>query len=174
MIISSQPLPPPVINSISGSGTYFNRVIGLSFSSATWPSSNRAYFLPFTLDMPIVATKLFVANGATASGNFDIGIYDDSGTRIVSTGSTAQSGTSDLQVVDITDTLIGPGQFFLALAFDNTTATVFRANLASGSDPQAIGEYTQNSAFALPASATFATAASQFWPLFGLATVTTV
>jgi hypothetical protein len=57
---------------------------------------------------------MLVLNGATASGNMDVGIYDYAGTRLVSSGSTAQSGTSAFQDFDITDTLLGPGIFYLA------------------------------------------------------------
>lgn len=144
---------------------------GISLSgatSATWPAANRALFYPFTLSEPVIAVKLFVLNGATASGNIDAGIYDRTGNRIVSTGSTAQSGTSVIQEFDITDTLFGPGTFYLALVMNNTTGTTFRQTTSSGSFAST-GACQMASAFPLPATATFANT----WhapPVFGLTT----
>jgi len=99
-------------------------------ASGTWPAANRAIFIPFRLTQTVTVTLMWVFNGATVNGNFDIGIYDKDGTRLVSNGVTAQVGVNQIQTVDITDTVIGPGLFYMALAFDNTVATVFRSNLA--------------------------------------------
>ena len=92
-------------------------------------------------------------NGATVSGNVDMGIYSAGFTKIGSSGSAAQSGTNALQAVDITDTWIGPGDFYFGIACDNTTATFF-ANNAGVPLLQAAGGLMQASAFALPANAT--------------------
>jgi hypothetical protein len=89
--------------------------------SATFVAANRAIFQPFRVAEPCVIKQLYVHNGATASGNIDVGVYSMDGTQLVSTGSTAQSGTSNLQVFDVTDTLIGRGAYYVAVAMDNTT-----------------------------------------------------
>lgn len=159
--------------SLESIGLELRSAVGGAPASAAWPSANRAIFIPFWTRQSIVVTKLFTVNGATAGNNLDIGIYDYTGTLIVSSGSTAQSGTSTLQVFDITDTPIGPGKFYLALAQNGNTGRHFRWN-ASIMDAQHCGIYTQESAFALPATATFATPASGYIPAFGLATATTV
>ena len=52
--------------------------------------------------------------------NIDVGIYSADGTRIVSAGSTAQSGTEIAQNFAIADTLIGPGDFYLAMVMNGT------------------------------------------------------
>lgn len=126
-------------------------------ASIAWSPANTAVFVPFSLWKPRTAKKMFVYNGATASGNFDIGVYNDSGTRLVSSGSTAQSGTDTVQEVDITDTALPAGQLlWLALAFDNTTATVNgKAHGAAAATVR--GLMTMGSAFPLPSSATLAT-----------------
>lgn len=145
--------------------------VGLITSSAdtntAWPTANKALYIPIRITHPCVALRMLVLNGATASGNMDVGIYDYAGTRLVSSGSTAQSGTSAFQDFDITDTLLGPGIFYLALALDNTTGTigmhtVFPRYL------RAAGVQEQGTAFALPATATFATASVQVLPRMGL------
>lgn len=138
-----------------------------SVASAAYPTANKAIYVPFRLSAPIVAVKLFSHNGATVSGNIDVGIYDEQGTRLVSSGSIAQAGTSVLQEFDIADTSLSPGLFYLAVALDNTTATLFR------STPSAIflrcnGVAEQTSAFALPATATFAAMSSAYLPFVGL------
>lgn len=143
-------------------------------ASGAWPSSNLAIYIPFQLKTSIQVYKLFTVNGATAANNFDIGIYSSDGAKIVSTGSTAESGTSALQVVSITTTTIGPGNFYLAMAVNGTSGTYLRNNSTTVNKLQMSGIYQQASAFALPATATFATPTQTYIPLFGLATTLTV
>src|ERR1044072_5106370 len=120
-------------------------------SSAVFPAANRALYVPFRLSDPITVVKMFVLNGATVSGNIDVGIYDAVGTRLVSKGSTAQAGTSAIQEFDITDTRLGPGLFYMAVAMDNGTATLFRKSI-NNFFLRAAGMFQQASAFALPRS----------------------
>lgn len=139
-------------------------------ASAAWPSANRAYFVPFVTNQTTTIMQLFIVNGSTASGNFDIGIYDDNGTKIVSSGSTAQSGTSVIQAVDITDTMIGAGRYYLALSMNGTTGTNQSFSTAAAQN-QAMGTFLAASAFALPATVTLAQNTTAFIPNFGLSTV---
>ena len=139
-----------------------------SFASLAWLSSNRAVLVPFFLSTPALVTQLYWVNGATVSGNVDAGVYDLSGTRLVSTGSTAQSGTSAFQGVTLgTPALIGAGRFYLALVLDNTTGTIYKAQNGF-SRALAIGEAT--SAFPLPAAVTLS-AAGEHQPMVGFSGV---
>lgn len=140
-----------------------------SFTSAAWPTANKAFFVPVWVARQTTLVKAFVYNGATASGNLDIGLYLPNGTQVVSLGSTAQSGTSALQELNITDTTIGPGLYYMALAMDGTTGTAFRATVGS-TRGGAMGIYEMTSAFALPATATYATNTASYLPLFGFTT----
>lgn len=170
-------LHKPMISTVSGEsmGIAMKAHVGSgTFASAVWPTSNRAYYYPFRIDHPITVLKLWMANGAAAAGNLDIGIYSEDGTRIVSSGSTAQAGTNTLQEIDIADTVIGPGAFYLAAAMDGTTGTAFRFSGGSSTRSLLLGYYSQVTAFPLPANATFASQASQWIPLFGLAAKTIV
>lgn len=73
------------------------------------------------------AYQLLFYVGATSSGNIDVGIYDSQQNRIVSAGSTAMSATiNTVQEINIADTVLSPGEYFLAVACDNTTGTVFQ------------------------------------------------
>lgn len=137
---------------------------------SAWPSANRALFFPFRLEEPVIVAKLWWGNSTPVGGNIDCGIYDGAGTRLVSTGSTAQSGTSALQEVDITDTTLGPGTFYLALAADSTTPQIL--GYATGSTLVRLmsGIAMMDSAFPLPATATYASATAYGPPLVGLTT----
>jgi hypothetical protein len=128
-------------------------------ASATWVAANRAFYYPVRVVRPLIVQRAFIVCGATASGAFDLGIYDRTGVRITSTGSQAQVSTNAAQAVDLTDTLIGPGVFYVAVVMDNTTGTVF-SRTENTPFMRFAGVYTENSAFPLPATATFATPAS--------------
>lgn len=139
---------------------------GAGPASAVFPASNDAIFVPVYLKQTMLIQRLFSINGATASGNIDVGIYAEDGAKITSAGSTAQSGTNVPQFFNITDVAIGPGRYYLAVAMDNGTGTLFRVN-TTVARCQTLGMAKMATAFALPASATFATCTAGFIPLIG-------
>jgi hypothetical protein len=147
--------------------------MGFTPGSNTWPTANKAIYIPFPVRFPITVVKLFVENGTTVSGNIDVGIYDRGGARLVSSGSTAQSGTSAIQSFDITDTTLNPGLYYLAVAMDNTTAHLLRWGTSSAI-PRAMGVMEQTSAFALPSTATFAALSSSYIPFVAATLRTTI
>lgn len=138
--------------------------------SAAWPVANKAIYIPFSLSERQTVTALFIANGATVSGNIDLGIYDEAGTRLVSSGSTAQAGTTALQVANITDTVLEAGLYYMACAMDGTTGTAQRwvSGVAGVEALRFLGVFEETSAFALPATAAFATIASDYIPHMGV------
>lgn len=97
-----------------------------SLASAINPVTSTAYFVPFCLGHPVSVSRVFSINGTTAQGSIDVGIYDEDGTYIISSGSTTQTGTSNLQFVTITNTVIGPGRFYLAVSLNTTQGTILR------------------------------------------------
>lgn len=140
-------------------------------ASATWPSANLGIFYPFALNKPAIAYQFYVSNGAAVSGNLDVAIYDDAGTRLVRMGSTAQAGTSGLQFLDITDTpLAAFKRYYLGMALDNATGTTLRRGPGTGM-LRAAGLVQMASAFSsgMVASATFATLTNNYCPDFGVA-----
>jgi hypothetical protein len=138
-------------------------------ASNNFVTANLAVFIPFYVPEPMVCTKLFWGNGAAVAGNLDAGIYDTAGTRLVSTGTTAQSGTTRAQVVDTTDTTIGRGTYYLAFASDTSGVTQkVIAVLPSAGIPQSLGLLQMAAAFVLPSSATYAKYASAFVPFVGV------
>lgn len=133
-----------------------------AIASTAWPSANYAAFVPIRLSRPYTAYKMVVGAGATAAGNFDVGLYDRYGNRLVSSGATAK-GASTEHVLDITDTRIGPGLYYMALAADGTNNYV--SITPSGTAPvplqktRAYGVLGMAAAYTLPDPATFAAAA---------------
>lgn len=146
----------------------------LSVASGAWPAANRCMFLPFVVYQPLIAVKMGVINGTTASGNLDIGIVDDQQNRLVSAGSTAQAGTTQLQVVDITDTLLEPGVYYMALSMDGTTGTTGRWAVPLG-EARAMGILSQSlGSVAIPNPVTFAAAQDAYVPAMFLTARTVV
>lgn len=139
-------------------------------SAAVMPAANRAIFYPFSISRGVVVAQLWIHNGLAAAGNFDIGIYDAAGTRIVSSGSTAQVGTSTVQAVNITDTPLGPGLFYMGVSMDGTTGQVIDYVIGNVIFAQLCGMAQMASAFPLPATAVFAAVTSDFVPLVGWTT----
>lgn len=157
--------PPPTISTMSNPAW---RASAPSYASAVWPSANRAIYYPFRITDTVLVTQLFCGNGTVAANNIDIGIFNADGRKIVSSGSTAQAGTSTLQLFNVTDTTLGKGMYYIGMAMDGVTGTTWRDAGFTVKQLQSLGVFQQATAFALPASATFATVASVYLPLMGL------
>jgi hypothetical protein len=116
------------------------------------PTANRAYFFPFEIGDTFVARKGFWTTGTTATGNLDMGIYSEGGTRLISSGAVAAvSGT--VQVSDWADTTLSPGRYWLAFSCSTATFTLICKLPAYGGG---LGCLIQDTAHVLPATATFA------------------
>ena len=126
-----------------------------STTSTAWGTQYRAFYVPVRVPAPCIVREMAYFSGSTSAGNIDIGIYDATGTRLVSSGSTAKA-SSRLVTVEVTDTTIGPGLYYLALNNDTTTDTFARWNYAAP-EAAAYGVLTETlGAVTLPATATWA------------------
>lgn len=137
-------------------------------ASTAWPANDLAIYVPLTIQRTVTLIQAFVSNGATVSGNFDVGLFGASGTKLVSTGSTAQAGVSTIQTVNTTDYIATPGRYYLGLSVSTTVATV----IAHGSGTAVVGAalgLAQEAlvGVALPTTATFAQFAQTMIPHFG-------
>lgn len=141
--------------------------VGGTWNSGAWPTANLAIFVPLEVYTPRVITQLATVNGTAVSGNIDVGIYDLAGNRLVSAGSTAQAGTSTVQVFNVTDIALKPGVYMLALALDNTTGTITRSSTITTQMLRVAGVQQMASAFPLPSLATYATPSNAYAPVFG-------
>jgi hypothetical protein len=146
-------------------------------ASAALGTINLGRGYPFWVPEPILVVKLWAYNGATANGNTDVGVYSVDGRLLVSNGAAAQSGTSQLQEFNITDTVLGRGWFYMALSTSSATATFFTIGASNATYLQllkAAGCWQATSAHALPATITFAALAAALLPVCGLSARTLV
>ena len=142
-------------------------------ASANWIAANVVIFIPFRVIEAITITKLFWSNGAAVAGNLDAGIYDTSSNLLVSTGTTAQAGTTNAQVVDVTDTTIGRGVYYMALVSDTSGATQKINSVAPAAGLCQSYGLLEQAGVTLPLAtnaspATFAKYTRAFIPYFGL------
>ena len=143
--------------------------VASAFGSAVW-TANLATYIPLFTMQPILVSQFFWFNGTAVNGNSDVGIYSQDGaTKVSSTGSTANSGTSQIQVVNVSDVLLAANQrYWLALASDSGTQTFWRSTAtARAQDYCAVKQQTSAWSSGLPASATFATPSVAVLPFFG-------
>jgi hypothetical protein len=130
-------------------------VVGVGGQAATaWPANNRAIYTPFDLPIPFTIARFMIANG-TSSGNRDIGIYDSNFSRLLSTGSTASSGTNAVQYIGVADQVFAAGRYYLGLVCSTTVATVNAVSLSTAALARACGLLEEDlGATTLPAIAT--------------------
>jgi hypothetical protein len=141
-------------------------------SSTAWPAANRGLFVPIWIPAPFVLASFFCVNGATAAGNIDMGLYSPDGGLVVSVGSTAQSGTSTLQILTVGPVVVPPGRYFMAISASSTSAT-FVSRVPTVSIEQRLGMLQAASQVPLANLPTFATCASSYLPHFGISQLTT-
>jgi hypothetical protein len=131
-----------------------------------WPSANLAIYIPFRLAAPYTFNSFSVPLG-TASGNYDLGVYTEDGTKLISTGS--QVAVSNMNTVSVTSTRLPAGLYYLAMSADNVLIAPFALNsMANAALLRAIGVVQQATAFPLPATATFAAYAQVMVPYIGI------
>ncbi len=170
--------PPMVSMWTAGWGFITEGIAGTAPASATYESANRGVYFPLWVPCVTVAKRMWWANGATATGNVEAGLYRDSGgykpgDKLVTTGSVGQAVTNTLQFADITDTTLTPGRYWLYLSCSSTSSTFFRSALFSVAvddlfrfDQASIGPGSA------PSSATPAEASTNSVYVFGFATHT--
>lgn len=151
-----------------------SRMAGNTSASVAWPSANQAIYVPILIPQTATFIKAFWANGTAVAGNVDVGLYNSSFVRVASTGSTAQSGTSDLQEVDITDFTIGPGHYYLGISASSGSATFYAYTATDAARLPYCGVLQEASALPLPAPATPVAVTQLILPLFGFSRRTLV
>lgn len=131
-------------------------VLGLSSGSSAWAAANRAYYVPVLVRRRMVVTGIALVIGTTNTGNIDVGIYDEDGRRIVSSGSTPAGAVSTPQIIDIADTVLPPGTYYVAVAADATTLAINRLSVGNPLLRVNGVKFQSTTGFPLPATATMA------------------
>lgn len=154
---------PPVLNNASE----WLRQTGLAplATSAIWTTASQSVATMVRVRQKMTVKKLYAFNGAAVSGNACIGLYQqhslgsNSFDRLITSGSVGQAGVSQWQEFNTTDTVIGPGIYWLAYNLDNITGQVTRLVALAGSGlEQRLGNVRIGTAtFLLPNPETFVT-----------------
>lgn len=148
-------------------------------ASTAWPANNRAYLIPFYLTSPALVVEMFFQAGTgPGTANFDLGIYRDDFTKIVSLGATASVNTTDAILPagggDIADTALAAGRYYMAMSAAATTITA-RAAVNANGIMRALGVQMMDTAHPLPPTVTPVTVGtSAFMPTIGVALITNV
>ena len=142
-------------------------------ASATWLNANLAIFIPFRISRTIIPTYGFVLNGSAVAGNWQVGVYDTNGMLICATVSSAQTTVSSISsavlfTATVSSPSIGPGVFYMAISLTNSTGTIYKAATPGATMMRIMGCAHMQTAAPLPATATFATISSGFFPYFGI------
>jgi hypothetical protein len=131
--------------------------------------ANDAVYIPFWIPQTAVFVSGLVYNGSAPAGNCDIGIYDEAGNRLGSTGATAKSGASAIQRIALTASVtLTPGRYYMGYSESASTANSVFAWAAAVPMGRYVGMYRQATAHPLPNPATFATWASAIIPVFAI------
>jgi hypothetical protein len=158
-------------NSIDNWWRYGNNgtILATTGNNQTWGTNNLIIYVPLRVTQRVVAVKMWYASGsAAATGNVQLGIYDQGGVQLVESSSVAKVGAADEGVVDITDTTIGPGLYYAALWASVSTDT-FYAALPAAPAAASMGLRTETNAGGLPATATWAVPQTlAFVPIVGM------
>lgn len=142
-------------------------------SGGAWPANNRAIYVPFVVTQPVTAFQM-AFEVTTQSGNYDIGLYDQYGARLVSLTSTAVPAAG-IAKANIADTALNPGTYFMALLLSTTAAAVWRTNIGTTGSWTVAGVVdSDEGSTALPATATFTTIGAAYVPVIAVATVATI
>ena len=140
-------------------------------ASATYPATNRAHYIPFSVTISRTVYQLYVLNGSAVSGNIDVGVYSEAGAKLISSGATAQAGTGVIQLFDVADTALAAGSYYMAVWMNNTTGTLARTTATLISNGiMGIRQETVVTNLPTTWTPTAATATAPFVPVMGLVT----
>lgn len=174
--LAFRPFAMPLMVSVFNrhlAGSFINESLNASTpASSTYETSNRVVYLPILVSVCTIR-RVWWANGATTTGGatIEVGVYNDAGykpgTKLVS-GSATQGTASQLQFVDVTDTPLAPGRYWLAIVCSTNSSTTLLRVSADAAQEASIR--MQEASTGLPATATpVESSSTQVW-LFGFAT----
>lgn len=147
-------------------------LIGTSYAysapaSTAYPLANLAIYIPIAVSEAVTAYEGWVVAGATAGGNFDIGIYSAAGSRLSSSGATARTVSTVNNTTTMTDYVLLPGvRYYMAFAADGTNN--YAATSAAAGLNEAMGVLESTTSYVLPTSPTMSRTTRAYVPWFGL------
>ncbi len=136
-----------IISSIDG-------LVNPTHSSGPSPIANLGFFIPFTMSEQKEIKRILVpVITLAAGGNIDVGIYNSSKERLVSSGS-VRVMSEMTQAINITNTVLDPGRYYMAVALDNSAVAISTITIGVGINRE-LGIFEKTSSFPLPATGTF-------------------
>jgi hypothetical protein len=139
---------------------------GVSYNGATsaftaqTPVATEVYITEVFIPANVTVTGVTMFNSGTISGNVKVGLANSSGVNVATSASTAQSGTSTIQLVPFTGTYaaVGPATYYITTFFDNNTTRPWAVTLGScGASKQTAQTYATGFTTVTPPT-TFTTA----------------
>lgn len=144
--------------------------------ASAWPASFRIMYVPLNLTHPFLVSLFWWANGTSLNGEVEAGIYSKSGVRIAATGSVLQSGIAtrtQSAAPTIGTFLLPPDFYYLALTLSGS-GRIYKI-LGTLTQLRQLNVYEETpGAFGLPATATFGTNASGWYPVLGISEHTVI
>lgn len=138
----------------------------ISPASISWGTAAHAKYIPFWLPWDYPVARMYWLNGATLTGNADIGFYSMGGGKIWTAGSTARSGASTIQYVNA-GIILPAGQYYLAFSLNATTTSTIGTTALTAVMNRATGMLQEASAMPLPTSMTGVAVSTAAYPLVG-------
>jgi hypothetical protein len=101
------------------------RTLGLNMNDGlgAWPAANRALYHPFENPWRYPIKYLWWMNGTGTGNNMNVGIYTESGSLLIQTGSTARNSSARQQFVAV-DYLLMPGRYYYGQVCDSTATNM--------------------------------------------------
>lgn len=133
-----------------------------TFSAFNWGTANLARYQPIIMPVRFTIAR-FMSPNNNATGNVDMGIYNDSGKLLAHTTSTARTGAPAIQYITPSGGAqsFPAGSYWLAMVCSSTTSQVMRTGMNAGFMSKISGTLQETlGATALPATMTPATSAS--------------
>lgn len=147
------------------------RLFGFGFSNLNAWTAQRAVYSPIIIQKQTIITHL-ISYVSTQNGNWNMGIYEEDGTAVV-IGTKSAVPAPGIASLDIADTTLSPGFYFIALWSDSSTV-VFPSNGFGAQVVRVCGVRQQTGlATDLPATATFATYTTAVCPIMAATLKTT-
>jgi hypothetical protein len=114
-----------------GCGVSYNGATS-AFSAQT-PVATEVYITEVFIPSNVTVTGVTMFNSGTISGNVKVGLANSSGVNVATSASTAQSGTTTIQLVPFTGTYaaVGPATYYIETFFDNNTTRPWAITLGS-------------------------------------------
>lgn len=131
--------------------------------TTNWFGAGRAIGVPVLIPRRRRIKQIGWYNGTAVSGSVDAGFYTLGLRKIVSTGATAQAGTSQWQWVDITDFDIGPGVYYFVISHSATGRLAYVSTSVQRAEMAGLFEVT--SANPLPDTISPVLPSSALWPM---------